>query len=182
MDQLLDAFCKCHPPIFHGEVNPSTAAAWIKQISKYLEVLNATNVGDRIALAIFQMQGEADHWWDLIKTTHNLTTMTWQMFENLFPEKYFPAPMKQAMAQEFMDLKQRTLTITQYTARFEELARHATTVVPTDVTKAMKFEWGLSHSIRTSVDARSTKSRSEEQLSSVVNSYPYVPYTNKNSI
>ncbi|XP_058180091.1 uncharacterized protein LOC131298630 [Rhododendron vialii] len=150
-DQLLDAFCKRRPPIFYGEANPSAAEAWIKQISKYLEVLNVTNAGDRIALATFQMQGEADHWWDLIKTTHNLTTMTWRMFENLFLEKYFPAPVKQAMAQEFMDLKQRTLTVTQYAARFEELARHATTIVPTDDAKARKFEWGLSHSIRTSV-------------------------------
>ncbi|XP_058219911.1 uncharacterized protein LOC131330379 [Rhododendron vialii] len=144
--QLLDAFCKHRPPIFYGEANPSAAEAWIKQISKYLEVLNVTNAGDRIALATFQMQGEADHWWDLIKTTHNLTTMTWRMFENLFLEKYF-----QAMAQEFMDLKQRTLTVTQYAARFEELTRHATTIVPTDDAKARKFEWGLSHCIRTSV-------------------------------
>ncbi|XP_058218000.1 uncharacterized protein LOC131329001 [Rhododendron vialii] len=73
--------------------------------------------------------------------------MTWQMFENLFLEKYFPAPMKQAMAQEFMDFKPRTLTVTQYTACFEELAQYR----PTDVAKARKFEWGLSHSIRTSV-------------------------------
>ncbi|XP_058217343.1 uncharacterized protein LOC131328413 [Rhododendron vialii] len=109
-DQLLDAFCKRRPPIFYGEANPSAAEAWIKQISKYLE-----------------------------------------MFENLFLEKYFPAPVKQAMAQEFMDLKQRSLTVTQYAARFEELARHASTVVPTDVAKARKFEWGLSRSIRTSV-------------------------------
>ncbi|XP_058211484.1 uncharacterized protein LOC131323652 [Rhododendron vialii] len=150
-DQLLDAFCKRRPPIFYGEANPSAAEVWIKQISKYLEVLNVTSAGDRIALATFQMQGEADHWWDLIKTTHNLTTMTWQMFENRFLEKYFPAPVKQAMAQEFMDLKQRSLTVTQYAARFEELARHASTVVPTDVAKARKFEWGLSRSIRTSV-------------------------------
>ncbi|XP_058216870.1 uncharacterized protein LOC131327753 [Rhododendron vialii] len=150
-DQLLDAFCKRRPPIFYGEANPNAAEAWIKQISKYLEVLNVTNAGDCIALATFQMQGEADHWWDLIKTTHDLTTMTWPMFENLFLEKYFPAPVKQAMAQEFIDLKQRSLTVTQYAACFEELARHAATIVPTDDAKARKFEWGLSRSIRTSV-------------------------------
>ena len=110
-----------------------------------------TNAGDRIALATFQMQGEADHWWDLIKTTHDVATMTWQRFEELFLEKYFPTPLKQAMTQEFLDLKQRNLTVTQYAARFEELARYATAVVATDEARARRFEWGLNNLIRTSV-------------------------------
>ncbi|KAH7836356.1 hypothetical protein Vadar_000246 [Vaccinium darrowii] len=60
--QMLDFFCKRQPPIFYGEPDPATAEAWLKQITKLLEVLNVEDAGDRIALASFQLQGEADPW------------------------------------------------------------------------------------------------------------------------
>lgn len=146
--QLLDTFCKRRPPIFFGEPDPAVAEAWLKQFTKLLEVLNVVDVADRIALASFQLQGEADHWWDLLKTTQNVETMTWQNFVDAFNGKYFPAPVKQAMIQEFLVLKQGSRNVTQYAARFEELARHAEDVVKTDEAKARRFEWGLDTKIR----------------------------------
>ncbi|KAH7860345.1 hypothetical protein Vadar_012356 [Vaccinium darrowii] len=74
--------------------------------------------------------------------------MTWKQFEDVFNDKYFPTPVKQPMIQEFLDLKQRTLSVSQYAARFEKLARHADKVVPTDEAKARRFEWGLDSTIR----------------------------------
>ncbi|KAG5523920.1 hypothetical protein RHGRI_030800 [Rhododendron griersonianum] len=40
------------------------------------------------------------------------------------------------MAQEFLALRQGTMTVTQYMTRFEELSRHAQTYIPTDAVRA----------------------------------------------
>ncbi|XP_058203051.1 uncharacterized protein LOC131317519 [Rhododendron vialii] len=40
------------------------------------------------------------------------------------------------------------MTVTQYAARFEELSRYGTKIIPTDDDKARKFEWGLNETRR----------------------------------
>ncbi|KAH7833208.1 hypothetical protein Vadar_004115 [Vaccinium darrowii] len=56
--------------------------------------------------------------------------------------------VKQALVQEFLSLKQGTMTVTQYMARFEELLRYALEYIPTDEKKARQFEWGLDLTLR----------------------------------
>ena len=77
--------------------------------------------------------------------------MNWAQFEELFLEKYFPEPVQQEMAQEFLSLKQGTMTVTQYASRFEALSRYVQGVVATEREKARRFEWGLEQTIRTQV-------------------------------
>ena len=74
--------------------------------------------------------------------------MTWNEFERLFNEKYFPEPIRQELAREFLTLKQGKMTVTQYANNFESLSRHATAVIATELEKARRFEWGLDPVIR----------------------------------
>ena len=74
--------------------------------------------------------------------------MTWAEFHDLFMGKYFPDTTCQAKAQEFLELKQGTLTVLDYVARFTELARYSNDYVATDMAKVRKFENGLKLSIR----------------------------------
>ena len=62
--------------------------------------------------------------------------------------KYFPETARQAKAQEFLELKQRVMTVMDYVARFTELARFADDYVAIDVAKVRRFENGLKLSIR----------------------------------
>ena len=49
--------------------------------------------------------------------------------------KYFPAFAQHAKAREFLDLKQGTMTVLKYVAKFTELARFTDDYVATDITK-----------------------------------------------
>ena len=62
--------------------------------------------------------------------------------------KYFPDTAKHVKAQEFLELKQGTMTVIDYVARFTELARFADDYVATYMAKVRKFENGLKLSIR----------------------------------
>ena len=62
--------------------------------------------------------------------------------------KYFPAIARHIKAQEFLELKQGTMTVMKYVAKFIELARFANDYVAIDMAKVRKFEIGLKLSIR----------------------------------
>ena len=74
--------------------------------------------------------------------------MTWAEFHDLFMGKYFPDTTRHAKAQEFLELKQGTLTVLEYVARFTELARFSNDYVATDMAKVRRFENGLKLSIQ----------------------------------
>ena len=62
--------------------------------------------------------------------------------------KYFPDTARHAKAQEFLKLKQGTMTVMDYVVRFTELAHFADEYVATDMAKVRRFENGLKFSIR----------------------------------
>ena len=73
--------------------------------------------------------------------------MTWTEFHDLYMGKYFPDTARHAKAQEFLELKQGTMTVIEYVARFTELAHFADDYVATDMAKVRRFENGLKLSI-----------------------------------
>ena len=62
--------------------------------------------------------------------------------------KYFPDTARHSKAQEFLELKQGTMNVLEYVARFTELAHFADDYVPTDMANVRRFENGLKLSIR----------------------------------
>ena len=110
--------------------------------------MEITSDTTRITLASFQLEGESQIWWEWVTTSRDLETMTWDDFRRLFMGKYFPAFARYAKAREFLELRQGTMTVLEYVARFTELARFGDDYVATDATKVRKFEDGLKLSIR----------------------------------
>ena len=85
---------------------------------------------------------------ELGKTSRDQEAMTWAEFQELFMGKYFPNIVRHTKAQEFLELKQGTMTILDNVARFTELARFADDYVATDMAKVRRFKNGLKLSIR----------------------------------
>ena len=121
---------------------------WFRQGERILEAMEITVDAMRIRLAAFQLEGESQVWWDWVKTSRDLEAMTWAEFHELFMGKYFPATARYAKAEEFLELKQRTMTVMEYVAKFTELARFGDDYVATDMAKVRRFEDGLKLSIR----------------------------------
>ena len=73
---------------------------------------------------------------------------TWEEFLKLFMGKYFPTSARHEKAREFLELKQGTMIVLEYVAKFTELARFANDYMATNMAKVRKFEGGLKLSIR----------------------------------
>ena len=144
----LQRFRSHHPPIFIWGGDPMVADHWFMQIEKVLEAMDITSDTIRVRLAAFQLEGEAQVWWNWAKTFRDLEVMTWAEFQELFMGKYFPDTARHAKVQEFLELKQGTMTVMKYVTRFTELARYVDDYVATDLSKVRRFENGLKLSIQ----------------------------------
>ena len=144
----LQRFRAHHPLTFTGGGDPMVADHWFMQIEKVLEAMEITSDTTRIRLAAFQLEGEAQVWWNWAKTFRDLEAMTWAEFQELFMGKYFPDTARHAKAKEFLELKQGIMTVMDYVARFTELACFVDDYMATDMAKVRRFENGLKLSIR----------------------------------
>ena len=50
---------------------------WFMQVEKVLEAMEITSDTTMIRLAAFQLKGEAQVWWNWVKTSRDLEAMTW---------------------------------------------------------------------------------------------------------
>ena len=110
--------------------------------------MKITSGATKIRLAMFQLNGESQLWWDWIKASKDLEAITWEEFHGLFMEKYFTISARHEKAREFLELRQGTMTILEYVAKFIELAHFADDYVAINMAKVRKFEDGLKLSIR----------------------------------
>lgn len=106
----------------------------------------------KVAFATHLLKGGAEYWWRSAKTYLQTqgTHMNWEQFEVAFLDKYYPKSARRQKELEFVHLQQGDMSIAEYVAKFEELARfspHAQ-YAPTEEWKINQFEWGLRPEIR----------------------------------
>ena len=63
-----------------------------------LEAMEITSNTTMIRLVAFQLEGEAQVWWNWAKTSRDLEAMTWAELQELFMGKYFPDIARHAKA------------------------------------------------------------------------------------
>ncbi|XP_028100293.1 uncharacterized protein LOC114299695 [Camellia sinensis] len=99
---LTRAFKKMKPPLFHGEIEPLKAEAWVLGIEKLFEVFPCTEA-QKVQLAAFTLEDDARRWWMLVQDKNK--DITWAHFLEIFYEKYFPQCVRDIKVFEFMELK-----------------------------------------------------------------------------
>ncbi|KAL5764427.1 hypothetical protein ACOSQ2_017021 [Xanthoceras sorbifolium] len=78
---------------------------------------------------------------------------TWEFFQKEFRRKYVGRIYIENMKREFMNLKQRQMTVTEYEREFIKLSKYATEMVMTEENKCRRFEYGLNDYIRLQIAA-----------------------------
>ncbi|KAL4365507.1 hypothetical protein AHAS_Ahas07G0113000 [Arachis hypogaea] len=94
--KTLVAFLKVDPPIFNGSTNPIEADNWFKVMECALQIQHIPN-NQFVEYATYQLEA--------------------------FYKKYLHESIKEARKLEFLQLKQGSMTIAEYTSKFEELCK-----------------------------------------------------------
>ncbi|XP_057719576.1 uncharacterized protein LOC130934004 [Arachis stenosperma] len=152
----LATFLKVHPPSFLGSTNPTEADNWFQALERALQAQHVPN-NQYMEFATYQLREEAQHWWQAECRLLQLQNadVPWDVFQTAFYKKYFPESARKAKEMELMQLKQGSLSMADYTSKFEKLCRFSRVCEGAPETyeswKCFKYQRGLKGDIMTAV-------------------------------
>lgn len=137
-----------NPPYYGGQEDPRVLEDWIRAFDKLLDTIGCP-VDQRVEAAVYYLQQEADIWWaNNGQVLRQQPGFDWEAFKTAMRDRFYPEHVKASMYEEFLHLKQGNSSVQEYHAKFLELARFASKLVPDEVSKAEKFIRGLTFGIQ----------------------------------
>ena len=99
---------------FKGTTDPAEAEAWLKRIERLFTLLGSTEE-QQFYLVISLLQGDAYDWWETIpNATARPPVLTYADFLKEFKDRYMPEMYRDEKQREFLNLKQRNMTVAEY--------------------------------------------------------------------
>ncbi|XP_062109829.1 uncharacterized protein LOC133821681 [Humulus lupulus] len=141
-EPVYERFIKKSPSTFEGKANPMVAEDWLRSVEAIFDHMELSD-RQRVSCAVYLLKIDARIWWDVIKQTRDLNTMTWAEFIHAFSKKYYSPAVLATKVDEFVTLVQGNLSVTDYAHKFDRLAKFAPEVVPTDAFRVQRFVRGL---------------------------------------
>ncbi|XP_060974481.1 uncharacterized protein LOC133039601 [Cannabis sativa] len=147
---VYERFRKQQPPIFNGSSDSLEAEEWLRSVESILEYMDLTD-RERVSCLCHLLKKDARILWEVVRQSRNITTMTWLDFVDVFNRKYYSAAILAAKEDEFMNLRQNNLTVTEYARQFDRLAKFAQEIVPTEALRVKRFLKGMNPMIKKDV-------------------------------
>ncbi|KAA0062255.1 putative Retrotransposon protein [Cucumis melo var. makuwa] len=139
--------------VFEGSTDSADAENWLNMLEKCFDVMNCPKER-KVRLATFLLQKEAEGWWkSILARRSDARALDWQTFRGIFEDKYYPSTYCEAKRDEFLGLKQGSLSVAKYERKYTELSRYADVIVASESNRCRRFERGLRFEIRTPVTA-----------------------------
>ena len=102
----------------------------------------------RVTYAISLLRNAYD-WWKLVLRSSRLPDpIPWEFFVQDFREKYVSDMYRETKWKQFLNLKQRNLSVPEYEKEFSHLCKYAPGSVLPETFQCRKFEDGLNESIK----------------------------------
>ncbi|KAL5816180.1 hypothetical protein ACOSQ3_024558 [Xanthoceras sorbifolium] len=148
----IERLAKYRPTDFHGkrDEDASTAEYWFEGTERILQQLHCMPE-ESLECAVSLLQEDAYQWWTSIVQIVRPEERTWKFFQREFRRKYVGRIYIENMKREFVNLKQRQMTVTEYEREFIRLSKYANEMVTTEENRCRRFEDGLNDYIRLQV-------------------------------
>ena len=129
---------------------PAMAKNWLERNEQMLVQMHCTTE-EKLECATSLLQDEAYQWWVSLTRTAPPERVTWRFFLDEFKKPYVGRIYLKNMRQEFHNLKQRQLSVTEYVREFTRLSKYAPEMLVSEEEKCRKFEDDLRDHIRAHV-------------------------------
>ena len=104
---------KMNPPKFIGTKVEEDPQELVDEIEKIFKVMHVDEV-EGVELATYQLKDVANQWY-----------ADWEDEKGESVDRFFPLELRKAKAEEFMSLKQGSMSVQEYTLKFNKLAPYA---------------------------------------------------------
>ncbi|XP_016192479.1 uncharacterized protein LOC107633355 [Arachis ipaensis] len=135
---------------------PMTLATFLKALERALQAQHVP-LNQYVEFAAYQLAGEAQPWWQAECRLLQLQNadIPWEVFQTAFYKKYFPESAREAKEIELIQLKQGSMSVAEYTNKFEELCRFSRVCQGDPESyeswRCVKYQRGLKDNIMTDV-------------------------------
>ncbi|KAH0706063.1 hypothetical protein KY285_010594 [Solanum tuberosum] len=125
-------FLNLDPPSFTGSDPNEDPQDFIDQIQRTFDVMHVSGK-EALELATYRLKGVAILWYEAWKQFRRTDTLSaiWKEFKKAFFDHYLPLEIREARADHFLNLHQGSLSVREYSLKFNSLARYAPNVVAT---------------------------------------------------
>ncbi|XP_050238154.1 uncharacterized protein LOC126687641 [Mercurialis annua] len=132
---------KCGTFDFHGSIDSKEADRWLRATDKSFNTLELTDE-QKVSSVYGLLHDTTDAWFARIRLLLG-DQLTWEIFKTEFRREYLTEAYNAERQNEFIALKQGSMTVREYIDRFEELYKFASEIFPTEAKKCYRFKEGL---------------------------------------
>ena len=135
---------------FHGTnmEESDKAEFWLEKLQRILEKFRCP-FDQRVSCAVSLLKSETYDWWKLVLSSPRIPNpMTWEFFVQEFRAKYVTDMYRESKWKQFLNLKQRNLSMAEYEKESSHLSKYALELVLIKAFRCRQFEDGLHDSIK----------------------------------
>lgn len=134
-----------NPPAFYGSRPEKDPQLYLEEVRKITQAMHVSEEHS-MELASYRLKDLSYDWVIFWRKGRgeDATPMTWQEFQDALLDKFFPLDIREAKVEEFMNLRQGSMTIKEYCLKFNQLAKYAPDLVADNRASMSKFVTGVS--------------------------------------
>jgi hypothetical protein len=128
-------FQKSNPPTFTKSTEPLDADDWLRTIESKLEYVGV-GANEKVLYATHFLAGAAGAWWENVRAMQpEGQVMTSDAFKTKFRKAHIPSGLIKIMMDKFLNLKQGSMSVTEYLDKFTTWGRYAPNDIDTNEKK-----------------------------------------------
>ncbi|XP_057251716.1 uncharacterized protein LOC130591806 [Beta vulgaris subsp. vulgaris] len=148
---VFDWFDRHRPPTFDGTSDPVVLEGWIREMEKQFDATGCPPA-EMVSIGTYYLKIEVDNSWRTVRASCMATPgFGWDEFRVKLKARFYPDELRWQKQEELLTLSYGTLSVQEYTDKFTELSRFATTVVPTEAERVKRYIKKMDPRVRTHV-------------------------------
>ncbi|KAK8941069.1 hypothetical protein KSP39_PZI010425 [Platanthera zijinensis] len=138
---FISQFQRLSPPTYDGKADFMVLDDWLITMEEMFHYSGVTE-DQKVMLAAYQLKGLAKSWW-MREKEGMVGGCTWASFKEILMRKFLPSVERDRLMNDFIHLKQRQLSVSDYEIEFSKLSRFGPSLVSSEEDRVKRFLGGL---------------------------------------